>query len=60
MNQIFIGDGATECDGDSSGFCTLMHILEEEPKAMHGNEECSFFEQVSLGYEHNTQGDYAF
>jgi hypothetical protein len=32
MNKLYVGEGATECDGDVHGFSSLTHMLEEEPK----------------------------
>jgi len=60
MNKIYIGDGATMCDGDSSGFSSIKHILEEEPKQLHEDDESSFYDKVSMGFEHNLKVDYAF
>lgn len=60
MNKIYIGDGATMCDGNIGGFSTLKCILEEEPKPTYDDEEQSFKDTVSLGFEYNLEVDYSF
>ena len=32
MNNIYVGEGATECDGNIYGYSTFMHIIQSKPK----------------------------
>jgi hypothetical protein len=58
MNKLYIGKGATECDGDYTGFSTLTNILEGEAKRQV--DEPDFYDMVSLGFEHDLEVDYSF
>lgn len=59
MNNIYIGKGATKCDGNIFGFSTFMHILTQKPK-MAKAEDSNFFGMITIDFKYKTDVDYTF
>ena len=59
MNNIFIGEDATKCDGNIYGFSTLLHILSSKPKIPKAGDD-DFNKMVTIDYEYKIEVDYTF
>ena len=59
MNNIFIGEDATRCDGNMFGYSTLMHILSQKPKIAKANDN-DFFKMITIDFEYKIKVDYTF
>ena len=59
MNNIFIGEDATKCDGNIYGFSTLIHILSSKPKIPKTGDD-NFWKMITIDYDYKTNVDYTF
>lgn len=57
MNNIYVGKGATKCDGNIAGYSTFMHILNSKPSKSADN---SLLEMITNSFEYNKDLDYSF
>ena len=63
MNKIFVGESASQCDGNIYGYSSFMHILKSKPKLDNKTKELipKFINMITIGYQVDMQkNDYDF
>ena len=51
MNEIFVGKGAQNCDGDLNSFSYLQDIIMKEGMPDKCEEEINLFDMITMGFE---------